>query len=132
MSAPEGRARSAARSLLYLAGADAVIFLMAELANVSPLFALGGSSTAVAAGTGLILAVAAACGFVGAWSASGGAGHGRWIPFAALTNAILILAVAVYFAVEFQIFGDLGIAFGLLALPGLAAAVVGRVPHVPA
>ncbi len=132
MSAPEGRARAAARSLLYLAGADAVIFLIAELANVGPLLALGGPSTAVAVGTGLILAVAAACGLVGAWSTAGGAGHGRWILFAALANAILILAVAVYFAVDFQIFGDLGIAFGLLALPGLAAAAMARAPHAPA
>ncbi len=131
MSASEGRARSAARPLLFLAGVDAVLFLIAELANVAPLFPLGGSSTAVAAGTGLGLAVAAACGFAGAWSASGTGARAGWVPIAAVANALLIVAVAAYFAVAFQIFGDLSLVFGLLAFPGFAAAVVARTSHPP-
>ncbi len=131
VAAPErtGHGDRTVRILLYVAGADAVVFLLAALVNLAPLLPLGGIVGLAAAASGVVLALAAAAAFVAAWFENRGALRWKWAPYAALANAVLIVAVAVYFSLPFQLFGAYGPGFLALALPGLVAAGIARRGH---
>lgn len=122
MAAPKGRAVAPARPLLYLAGADGLVFLAASSANLLPLMPLDGPIPFALAWTGAVLVTASVLGFVaGLLLGRPGVPKSRVVA-ASLGNAILIAVVAVYFSVAFQLFGGLGPAFLLLAAPGFVAA----------
>lgn len=131
MSAPTGRARPPARPLLYLGAADAVVFLIAELANLLPLVQLGGPTPSVLTASGAVLIAAAVCGFLAGWLGGGEHPSTSWLVGVALVNPLGIGAVAAYFAVGFRIFGDLGFAFIVLAVPGLIGAALLRANPIP-
>lgn len=122
MSAPKGRAGTPARPLLYLSAADGVVFLLATVAALAPLLHLEGPFPLAMGWTVSVLAVAAVSGFLGGYFLRPKAPSQTRALVAAITNAVLIVIVAVYFATALQIFGPVGPALVVLAAPALVAA----------
>ncbi len=124
MSAPKGRAVAPARPLLYLSGADGLVFLLVEAAALLPLLPLDGPFPLAFAWTAVALVAAAGSGFLGGRFLNPRRPSRLRALGAGIANAVLILAVAVYFATALQIFGSLGPIMAALAVPSLAASVI--------
>jgi len=120
---PEGRAGAQARPLLFLSGLDALIFLAAVALNLEPLlqFDIGLIRDLLIWST-VVLIAASASGFAGGiWLGKPSASR-VVVTVAAVLNGVLVVAVAVYYAIQMRLFGAFGAVFLLFAVPGFLGA----------
>jgi len=120
---PEGRAGAQARPLLFLSGLDALIFLAAVALNLEPLlqFDIGLIRDLLIWST-VVLIAASASGFAGGiWLGKPSASR-VVVTVAAVLNGVLVVAVAVYYAIHVRLFGAFGAIFLLFAVPGFLGA----------
>jgi len=119
----EGRAGAPARSLLFLAGFDALVFLVAVGLNLEPLLRFdNGLISTLLVWSAVVLVTASAAGF------SGGFWLGKRSPsrivvmLSAVLNGVLVAAVALYYTIDVRLFGFFGAIFLLFAVPGFLGA----------